>query len=51
MSPLIISGSAEINPGPNNENTSQFSFAVWNLVCIPQEYARIPLIENTSSNL
>ena len=46
MSLLIISGSVEINPGPNNENTRRLSFAVWNLDSIPaREYARIPLIE------
>ena len=43
---LIISGSVEINPGSNNENTRHLSFTVLNLDSIPaREYARTPLIE------
>ena len=46
ISLLIISGSVEINPGPENEHKNHLSFAVWNLDSIPaREYARIPLIE------
>ena len=43
---LIISGSVELNPGPDMSKKSNFSFAVWNLDSLPaRDFARIPLIE------
>jgi len=43
---LIVSGTVEINPGPDRTKKSNFSFAVWNLDSIPaRNFARIPLIE------
>ena len=43
---LLISGSVEINPGPNASKTKNLSFAIWNLDSLPaRDFARIPLIE------
>ena len=42
---LIISGTVEVNPGPD-QSKKNLSFAVWNLDSIPaRDFARIPLIE------
>ena len=40
---IIISGSVELNPGPDMSKKSNFSFAVWNL---DRDFSRIPLIES-----
>ena len=43
---LLISGTVEVNPGPNNTKEKKLSFAVWNLDSLPaRDFARIPLIE------
>ena len=43
---LFISGTVEINPGPNVSKKNNLSFAIWNLDSLPaRDFARIPLIE------
>ena len=43
---LLISGTVEVNPGPDKSKKTNLSFAVWNLDSIPaRDFARIPLIE------
>ena len=44
---LFISGSVELNPGPDISKKNNLSFAVWNLDSLPaRDFARIPLIES-----
>lgn len=43
---LLISGTVEVNPGPNSSKDKKLSFAFWNLDSLPaRDFARIPLIE------
>ena len=43
---LFISGTVEVNLGPDKSKKTNLSFAVWNLDSIPaRDFARIPLIE------
>ena len=47
---LFLSGTIEINPGPDKNKQTNLSFAVWNLDSIPaRDYARLPLIESFQS--
>ena len=47
---LVLSGTIELNPGPDKIKKTKLSFAVWNLDSIPaHDYARITLIETFQS--
>ena len=47
---LLVSVDIEIQPGPQQDQKKNFSFAFWNLDSLPaREFARIPLIESLQS--